>query len=417
MLTKVLVLVISLFSLSSYACVHGGGFLPENDMYIPDYAGKSIGAGGITQADFNDVIDQLELVYGPIINSYGGQLRVERLWSDGTVNARASRQGSTYLVQMYGGLARHESVTKDAFALVACHEVGHHIGGVPRYTGAGLNWASTEGQSDYFAVTKCLRKLFRNDNNESIVQNMNIDPLVTQKCEAEFSVANDIAICKRISMAGHSAASMFAVMSNRALPKFDTPDPNVVTTTYESHPAYQCRLDTYFGGANCEVQDTVEIGQSNPNVGTCNRKDGFSEGLRPLCWYKPTNSGGGNDGGNPPSGAAKTPTVGGQTSISVTNPNQPIRIATDVSEFSGVVGIGIEFSRPNRQFSNPNGINPDPSNGLRTEVYKNVKGTYTLIPVKQLPGWGTYQMRVIGLDINKRPVSKFSNSLSIRVGQ
>lgn len=419
MLTKIFILILCFYSFTSFACIHGKGFLPENDLNIPDYAGKSVGAGGITESDFNSVIDKLELIYAPIIRSYGGQLQVKRLWSDGTVNARASRQGSTFVVEMFGGLARHESVTKDAFALVACHEVGHHIGGVPRYSGqAGLNWASTEGQSDYFATTKCLRKLFRDDNNESIVSSMNIEPLVKQKCEAQFSVSNDIAICKRISMAGFSASSMFAVMSNRSLPKFDTPDPNVVSQTYESHPAYQCRLDTYFEGAKCEVQDNIEMGQNDPNVGSCNRKDQHSEGLRPLCWFKPT-TGGGNDGGNPPptGGVAKTPNVNGMTSINISNPNQQIRIATDVSGFPGVVGIGIEFSKPNRQFSNPNGTDPDRVNGLRVETYKNIKGTYTLIPSKQFPGWGVYRMRVLALDANKRPISKFSNDLIINISR
>jgi len=415
-------IAISVFSFQTFACVHqdGSGFLPKNDMYIPDYAGKSIGAGGITESDFNDVINKVENMYGPIVRGYGGTLQIKRLWSDGTVNARASRQpGSVFLVEMFGGLARHDSITKDAFALVACHEVGHHIGGVPRYSGdPGMSWASTEGQSDYFATTKCLRKIFSSDNNESIIKNMNIDPLVTSKCESEFSVPNDIAMCKRISMAGFSSSSMFAVMSNRSLPKFDTPDQSVVQQTYESHPQYQCRLDTYFNGANCEVQEDVEIGQSDANVGTCNRKDKFTEGLRPLCWFKPSHSDPGDPGDpNPPvGGAAKTPTSNGQTSVSLSDPNATVPMYTDVSGFSGVKYVGIEFSHVNKQFSNPNSTAPDKANGMRVEVYPNITGTYNLIPMRHLPeGWGTYQIRVIGLDAQKKPVSKNSNAFLVNM--
>jgi hypothetical protein len=411
-------IVMALSTTSLYACVYGGGFLPKNNLNIPVFDTKAANATGINEAEFNAVIDRVESVYSSIVRGYGGNLKVERLWSDGTVNAMASRQGSTYLVKMFGGLARHEAITKDGFALVACHEVGHHIGGVPRYTnpGNGLNWASTEGQSDYFAVTKCLRKVFMSDDNESIVNNMKIDSTAKKKCEAQFSVDNDVAICKRIAMAGFSGSSLFAKLGGNRLPKFNKPDSNVVAQTLESHPPYQCRLDTYFQGASCTVKESVEIGQNDANTGTCNRRDSFTEGLRPLCWFKPTGGGGGGD--NPPVGdIAPTPTVNGQTSITVTNPNQMLQIYVDVSRFANVAQIAVEFSKPNKRFRNPNSTSPDRRNGLRVEVHPNTVGNYQLIPARHLPNWGQYQMRVIGLDRRKKPVSKFSNSLEINLRQ
>ncbi len=415
-----LVLLISLlFSSNATPCVNGGGFLPENDHWIPVNAHRPLSADSVGEADFNNILDKVEEVYGPIVRNYGGNLVIRRNWSDGTVNAYANREGSNFVVEMFGGLARHSTITKDAFALVACHEVGHHIGGVPRYTDQGGTWASTEGQSDYFAVTKCLRKVFLEDNNPDIVAGMQIDPAVTRKCEEQFSIPNDVAICKRISMAGHSSASLFAAMSNLPFPKFETPDPNVVSQTYESHPAYQCRLDTYFQGANCTVSENVEIGQSDPNEGTCNRLENFEEGLRPLCWYKPTTGGGGDGGGNPnpnppPTGdVAATPTVNGQTSVVSRNPNLAIPISIDVSRYPNVYGLALEFSKPNQTFSNPNSQAPDRVNGLRVEVYATTRGVYNLIPAQRLPGWGSYQIRVIALDRNRRPVSRFSNSLQV----
>ncbi len=413
MFNLIVILMSLLISIHSFACVNGKGILPENDLYLGvDY--KPIN-GGVTEVQFNSVLDRVENIYGGIIRSYGGQLKMNRLWSDGTVNASANRQGSTYVVNMYGGLARHQAITEDAFALVACHEVGHHIGGVPRYTQRGGEWASVEGQSDYFATSKCLRKLFASDNNVQIVSSMNVDPLVESKCNSQFSDANDQAICKRISLAGLSSASLFADMSNQKKPAFNTPDNSKVSSTYESHPQYQCRLDTYFEGAICEVQDTVEIGQNDPNVGTCNRKAQQTEGVRPLCWFKP-GSGGGTT--NPPIGdVATTPTVNGQTVITVRNPSQQIPIAIDVRMHSGVYGFAIEFSKPNQIFANPNSSEPDRMNGLKVEVYQGTNGTYRLVPMRTLPGFGAYQVRVIALDRNKKPVSKNSDSLEIFLEQ
>ena len=334
---KSLFLVLTiLISFYSHACINGKGYLPENNLRIPVGA-KNI--GGVTQTDFNDVIDKVIEVYKPIVKSKGGNLKVNRLWDDGTVNAKAYRQGSNYMVDMFGGLARHQSMTKDGFALVACHEVGHHIGGAPVYSGAGMTWASTEGQSDYFAVTKCLRKIMEDDQNEDIIANMNVDPTARDKCDDQFSNANESALCQRISMAGFASSSLFAAMNNSTLPRFDSPDPAVVSKTYESHPKYQCRLDTYFQGASCTVDHTTDVDQRDPNIGACNRPDGFDEGLRPLCWYKPT-GGGTNPPTNPPNPPnppnpnpgeiAKTPTVNGSTSVVINRPSDQVPIAIDV---------------------------------------------------------------------------------------
>jgi hypothetical protein len=84
---------------------------------------------------------------------------------------------------VYGGLARHGEITPDGFALVLCHEIGHHLGGVPRYSGAN-GWASNEGQSDYFAATKCLRRAWQSDQNEDLISRMGIPSELRSKCKA-----------------------------------------------------------------------------------------------------------------------------------------------------------------------------------------------------------------------------------------
>lgn len=399
------------------------GFLPENNMKIPVQNGMKT---GVSERDFNDVIDKVEQIYAPIIRNYGGTLRVERLWDDATVNASARRLGSTYEVKMYGGLARHHTITKDAFALVACHEVGHHIGGVPRYTDPGGTWASVEGQSDYFATAKCLRKLFEADDNQSIVGRLNVPSYVLTKCEGEHNTLEDQLICQRIAMAGRSSASLFADMSNRPYPNFDTPDPRVVNRTEESHPEYQCRLDTYFQGALCFIDKDTEIGQRDPNIGSCNRRDNHAEGIRPLCWYKPSVGGSPNPnpGPNPTpiptptppsSDIAPTPTANGATGAYTNDPDTMIPINFNVAAFRGAFGLAIEVSKANRVFSNPNGTGPDRANALWLRIFSGTSGTYQFVPRRELPGYGNYQIRVIGLDRNQRPVSKFSNTFELGI--
>lgn len=413
MLKSLLVIYFSFFTFNAFACVGGKGYLPPNTVYIPE---DDKNLTGIDQTDFNEVIDKVYEVYAPIIRQKGGTLKINRLWSNGKVNASAYRQGSTYIVDMFGGLARHNSMTKDGFALVTCHEVGHHIGGAPLYTDSRTSWAATEGQSDYFAVTKCLRKLMASEDNENIVRQMQIDPAADQKCDEQHSVGNDAAICKRISMAGYASSSMFAAIQNGRMPAFDNPDTSKVARTYESHPHYQCRLDTYFQGASCPVDESIDVSQRDPNVGTCNRAANFTEGLRPLCWFKPSGAVTPNPSPNPnpPVGdISKTPLINGQENYQTNNVRNSIPIKLDVGGFSGVEYLAIEISKPNKRFANPNGTSPDRSNGIGVEVHKGSFGTYNLIPIKHLPGYGSYQIRVIGLDSKRQPVSKYSNSLTL----
>lgn len=274
-----------LSSQAALACKIDGseGFLPENKLNIP-VGLKS--EGGITEEEFNNVIDKIEAIYKPIVSEYGGELKVVRRWWDGTVNAYAEQSGKVWKVSMFGGLARHSTITPDGFSLVVCHELGHHIGGVPRYSGG--DWASTEGQSDYFATLKCLRRVWQTENNAEVIAEMTIPEAVTTACSTQFQDQQEREICVRGAMAGDSVAKLFASLERlRIEPKFDTPDPKKVSYTYENHPAAQCRLDTYFQGALCERSYLQEIGQEDEVSGACHGSTGDDVGLRPRCWFKP----------------------------------------------------------------------------------------------------------------------------------
>lgn len=252
------------------------GFLPENNLSIPV---GDVNALGISEAEFNAVLDRVEAVYAPIVASKGGKLVVERKWADATVNAYAFQRGSNFHIAMFGGLARHQTVTADGFALVACHEIGHHIGGFPK-----KSWATNEGGADYYANLKCLRRVFEGASAAEI------DPIAKSNCARVFAQPGDQdgrALCERNAMAGLSIAQLFtALRPNTPAPKFDTPDPGVVARTNDNHPAAQCRLDTYYSGSLCAASLSQDVSNSSPVAGSCTAKEGYVVGLRPACWYK-----------------------------------------------------------------------------------------------------------------------------------
>lgn len=281
-----LLLTSIMLSGSVFPCSIDGkdGILPRNNMRVPVNAKVQ---SGITEEGFNAVIDKVETVYAPIISSFGAELSVVRNWKDDTVNAYAEQSGKKWKVSMFGGLARHQTITEDGFALVVCHEIGHHIAGAPLYSWKS-GWASTEGQSDYFATTKCLRRSWINDDNKAIVEAMTIPDQVLRACgkTTRFRKTEDYYICARGAMAGMSVAKLFASFGG-SQPKFETPDTKVVTKTNESHPASQCRLDTYFAGAVCPVAFSEDFSRDGEVAGACHGSLGHTTGTRPLCWFKP----------------------------------------------------------------------------------------------------------------------------------
>ncbi|MBI5744782.1 MAG: hypothetical protein HY952_09570 [Elusimicrobia bacterium] len=258
------------------------GFLPPNDLKIPV---NSVHAKGILEAQFNEVLNNIDRIYRPIIAAQGGTLKINRLWTDATVNASASQSGKTYILNMYGGLARHELITMDGFALVVCHELGHHIGGAPKG-----GWASIEGQADYYANLKCLRKVFADPGTIAFTHKASDNEVARKNCEAAFTGAQDREICVRAAMAGESVSYLFkALRKETVTPAFDTPDTSVVTTMMTAHPPTQCRMDTYLQGSICQQPVSAAVSSSNPAAGTCTRSASFPGGYRPLCWYKPAN--------------------------------------------------------------------------------------------------------------------------------
>ncbi|MDE2143341.1 MAG: hypothetical protein KGJ84_13105 [Elusimicrobia bacterium] len=256
-------------------------FLPENNLRIPIRATQE---GGLTEAQFNQVIDKVEGIFSPIIASMGGKLVIERRWTDDTVNAYAQRMGDVYHVSMFGGLARHPAVTQDGFALVICHELGHHLGGAPRSS----SWASNEGEADYYGNLKCLRRVFSSPSATSFTRAAANDEVAQKACAKSYSKPADRALCLRTSMAGVSLGTLLNVLGGgTGAPQFDTPDNSVVDQTDDAHPAAQCRLDTYFQAALCARPWTETMDGADPKVGACTRSQGFTVGMRPLCWYKP----------------------------------------------------------------------------------------------------------------------------------
>jgi hypothetical protein len=265
--------------------------LPKNDLYIPSHVKTS---STITEEDFLKAIEDMKNIYLPIFkNNYDAELVIEAKWQDGTVNAFAQQTGKVWKVSMYGGLARHKETTLDGFRAVICHEIGHHIAGAPRKPSfVGISWASNEGQSDYYATTKCLRKFL--SQPEQIKETYALyrkeitdeeDLFAKNQCKLVHKTFKDRAICFRSALAGKSLARLLGSLGGNAEVFFSKKDTRKVTKTNHNHPNAQCRMDTYFQGALC-INDMDELAEAEDvKKAYCTAIENFEIGIRPDCWY------------------------------------------------------------------------------------------------------------------------------------
>lgn len=285
---------------------------PRNRLRFPIRSG--VGATGISQVEFNQILDAVESTYAQEVKSRGGQLVIVRDWTNDFVNASAGRRGNQYVVHMFGGMARHPKMTKEGFLLVACHEMGHHLGESPTYTGDVL---ASEGQSDYYASLKCMRRVLAKFNTASSARGLasRTDPVTTQKCgrfhQKNLDGRNDAgAVCLRTHLAAETLTAILASLENEdrkqrglpqiPMPNLNTPDRSVARKTLtDDYPSAQCRLDTYSAGAQCPVEVATALDPATPNSGVClrpaaqllranaNHEGSLPDalGARPACWY------------------------------------------------------------------------------------------------------------------------------------
>ena len=259
--------------------------VPEHKIMIP---ANSPQANDITEKEFDEILNWFLAKTVSKVKNLGGELVIEKDWDESIANASARRDENKWVIRVLGGMARHPLITKDAFILILCHELAHHMGGAPKKRDLfSVSWSSIEGQADYWASAKCFPELFEKDDNFKEISKQFIPPLVKTKCEKNHLDQKKSALCIRNALAGLSVAKFYNRAENENRPvQFETPDKSIVKKTNQNHPAPQCRLDTHFQGALCTVDWRIPHDQTDVYQGFCNHQDGHEEGARPQCWFK-----------------------------------------------------------------------------------------------------------------------------------
>lgn len=236
----------------------------------------------ISKNQFEEVITVIENLYSEQFDQRSAMLIIDGNWDSDMTNAFATRpRPYVWQIDLHGALGREELMTPDVFAFVLCHEIGHHIGGAPRDT---LNvWASAEGQADYFAASRCLKRVLTT-SSATKWQVRGISPEVKKLCKKNYGSVNQRNTCERIVRAGELFSKIMAQYSGHNVSLITTPEALVVEETInDAYPTAQCRLDTIVAGAICKNNLSESVDEYNVNSGYCSN----GSGSRPKCWFNP----------------------------------------------------------------------------------------------------------------------------------
>jgi hypothetical protein len=256
----------------------------------------------ITQAIFNERINQLQTVYAPIIKQHGGKLDLKGNWGNDKIVAQATQMFGSWKIQFSGGLARRPELSADGMTLIICHEIGHHVAGFPFVSGSPLGgyWAAVEGQSDYYSTQVCARRMWENERELNSSFAAKVNPAAKEKCDVAFTQVDDQALCYRTTVGLESVIQTMAALMNKPVPQYATPDTSVSRGNMENHPPIQCRFDTLFQGSVCAAgfDDQLIPGKKTSggregleaereaSTNSCTAFSQFALGLRPACWFK-----------------------------------------------------------------------------------------------------------------------------------
>lgn len=247
---------------------------------------------------FNQILDVLQELFEDEVQKRGGELRIVRYeYPFNSLNVRMRRghhgnDGPIWRVIPTGGIFRHKLMNDDAFTLITCHEIGHHIGGLPKKWGIGgeFYWSTTEGQADYFAALKCFRQFAEtvggNQKFLDVEKDELLDTQMKKRCQQTHPTREAQAICLRTARAGIVMARFISDYRDRDLTELTphVPDSTLVDKTQDQHPEPQCRLDTYINGALCPQNHWELLDGQALNRAACATTE---IGGRPRCWFNP----------------------------------------------------------------------------------------------------------------------------------
>ncbi|QDK39837.1 hypothetical protein DOE51_16640 [Bdellovibrio sp. NC01] len=207
----------------------------------------SANVSNVSEQDYRELITDFQSHYqSAVIQTTGMPLLIPNEWNSPYFTAFAIKRDTYMQVSLWGGMARAPGFTKLQLAAALCHEIGHVIAGEPRQTIPGSDWASTEGNSDFYAARVCLPDYLR--RHPELAKTLVINARIQHMCGANES-------CQQVAQIGFDLVNSFQRYSYREFTpvSLDVRAAAVTELVRNSYPTDQCRLDTFLAGASCQL--------------------------------------------------------------------------------------------------------------------------------------------------------------------
>jgi hypothetical protein len=254
------------------------------DILQKNFVIKSIDKAGLSEAEFNQIIDSFKDFWKPIIaTKYQKNLIIKGEWKKQDVDAFATRDDENNpVIVIQGGLGRHRHMNQNGLYLILCHELGHHYGGAPKsFRGSSKrrSWSSAEGQADYFATNKCMTRMI----DESLIFSSPLNKVEKNHLDSCLDK-----YCLNILPAALSVGKLFASLKEDwREPSIKLKSESKVYRTFYQHSDPQCRFDTFIAGSLCSSEYDTDFDNEDHRVGAC-LNDLNPEASRPKCWFSST---------------------------------------------------------------------------------------------------------------------------------
>ena len=157
-------------------------------------------------------------------------------------------------MQVNIGLLNSRDMTVDAVTLIMCHEIGHDLKIARYYTPAGLKYAFSHLEQDYFATFACIMPFFKNAHLETRMgrktQEFNSIPLGLQtRCSTHFRDHKDVTNCLRSVDASLIAiVSIYDEILKVQYQQSNLPKPALDREWLGPADTLQARLETFVNG-------------------------------------------------------------------------------------------------------------------------------------------------------------------------
>ncbi|MBC7465769.1 MAG: hypothetical protein H7256_07240 [Bdellovibrio sp.] len=175
-----------------------------------------------------DVAATLESTYKqPFKNNHNLELKINLNQEEPLYFGGANLNNGVFEINVGADILTLPAMTTDAATLILCHELGHLLSGGAKKPNS--TWASTEGQSDYFAATDCAPKIF-----------------------SQMADSPTTPMSARIIAAGQAlieAIYIFMDVPQMPRPSISRREALTEPGTSVNYPTLQCRLDTFVDGA------------------------------------------------------------------------------------------------------------------------------------------------------------------------